>query len=414
LMTRELSKEKSLTNKYLNNIFTIKLLQILILLIIVLVFVKITCYPTQTAYLLYLMMMFLVFTTFSNFFASIFQAYERLEYQSIASVLNNILMLIGIFILINYNYGIISFTILYALVGGLILIYHIFILTKNFKLPLPKIKVDWDFWKSTVKISAQFGLMGVFVTIYIWIDSVMLYFMQGDQAVGLYNAAYRIVLLLLFIPTVINAALFPVMSKLYGSSPNSLKLIVEKYFKYMILIGVPLGVTITILANKIITIIFGQGFLASSPALQILVWATVFTFGNAAFVQLFQSTNKQLLLFKITFIGMVINIALNFILIPKYSYIAASFNTLVTEFLILLLVLIMAIRSGYIIHRKKLLKETIKIVISSVIMGLFIWIFKDFNLLILILTSAFLYVVVLFVLKGINKEDVILINNLIK
>ncbi|MDD3986075.1 MAG: oligosaccharide flippase family protein, partial [Methanobacterium sp.] len=51
LMTRELSKEKSLTNKYLNNIFTIKLLQILILLIIVLVFVKIICYPTQTAYI---------------------------------------------------------------------------------------------------------------------------------------------------------------------------------------------------------------------------------------------------------------------------------------------------------------------------------------------------------------------------
>ncbi len=65
----------------------------------------------------------------------------------------------------------------------------------------------------------------------------MLSFMQGDQAVGLYNAAYRIVLLLLFIPTVINTAIFPVMSKLYDSSTDSLKIIVEKYFKYMILIG---------------------------------------------------------------------------------------------------------------------------------------------------------------------------------
>ncbi|WP_048190868.1 flippase [Methanobacterium sp. SMA-27] len=414
LMTRELSKEKSLTNKYLNNIFTIKLLQISILLVFVIVIVKILGYPTQTAYILYLMMIFLIFTTFSNFFASIFQAYERLEYQSIASVLNNILMLIGIFILINYNYGIISFTILYALVGGLILIYYLFILTKRFELPIPKIKIDWDFWKPTIKTAAQFGLMGVFVTIYIWIDSVMLFFMQGDQAVGLYNAAYRIVLLLLFIPTVINAAIFPVMSKLYGSSKDSLKLIVEKYFKYMILIGVPLGVAITLLSNQIIILIFGQAFLASSPALQILVWATVFTFGNAAFVQLFQSTNKQLLLTKITFMGMIINITLNFILIPKFSYIAASFNTLITEFTILALVLIMALRTGYITQRKKLLNETIKIVISSVIMGLFILIFKDLNLLILILISAFLYVFVLFILKGIDKEDIEVIRNIQK
>ena len=46
----------------------------------------------------------------------------------------------------------------------------------------------------------------------------MLSFMQGNDAVGLYNAAYRIVLLLLFIPTVINSAIFPVMSRLYVSS----------------------------------------------------------------------------------------------------------------------------------------------------------------------------------------------------
>ncbi len=122
MTTREISKEKSLTNKYLNNIFTIKLLQISILLVLLVVNCKnIRLSIKNSLYVIYLMMVFLIFSTFSNFFASIFQAYERLEYQSIASVLNNILMLIGILILIYYNYGLISFTILYALVGGLIL-----------------------------------------------------------------------------------------------------------------------------------------------------------------------------------------------------------------------------------------------------------------------------------------------------
>jgi O-antigen/teichoic acid export membrane protein len=350
----------------------------------------------------------------SNFFASIFQAYEKLEYQSIASVLNSILMLIGIFILINYNYGIITFTILYALVAGFILIYYLFILTKRFELPVPKIVIDWDFWKPTIKTAAQFGLMGVFVTIYIWIDSIMLSFMQGDQAVGLYNAAYRIVLLLLFIPAVINTAIFPVMSRLYGSSTESLKMIVEKYFKYMILIGVPLGVGITLLANQIIILIFGQAFLESAPALQILIWATVFTFGNAAFVQLFQSTDKQLLLTKLTFIGMVINVTLNFILIPKYSYIAASFNTLITEFTILVLVLVFAHRMGYITHGKRLFNDSIKIVVASIIMGMFIWIFNDINLILLVLSSIVLYLFVLFVIKALDNDDVKIMKNIRK
>lgn len=412
LTTREISREKSLTNKYLNNVFSLKLLQVSILIVLLVLIVRILGYPSKTVYVIYFMLVFLIFSTFSSFFASIFQAYEKLEYQSIANVLNNILMLIGVLILIYYNYGLVSFTVLYAFVGGLILIYYIFILKNRFELPLPKIRIDWDFWVPTIKTAAQFGLAGVFVTIYIWIDSVMLSFMQGDQAVGLYNAAYRIVLLLIFIPSVVNTAIFPVMSRLYESSTDSLKLIVEKYFKYMILIGLPIGVGITLLANQIIVLIFGQAFLESAPALQILIWATVFTFANSAFVQLFQSTNRQVLLTKITFIGMIVNIILNLILIPKFSFIAASFNTLITEFLILAMVLIIAQRIGYITHGKKLINDSIKIIISSLIMGLFIWIFNYLNLLLLILMAAVLYLFVLFVLKGIDNEDVKIIKNI--
>jgi O-antigen/teichoic acid export membrane protein len=240
----------------------------------------------------------------------------------------------------------------------------------------------------------------------------MLSFMQGNQAVGLYNAAYRIVLLLLFIPSVINIAIFPVMSRLYGSSRGALKKIVEKYFKLMILLGIPIGVGVTLLASQIINIIFGKAYLESTPALQILIWATVCTFANAAFVQLFQSTNKQILMTKVTFIGMIVNITLNLILIPKFSYIAASFNTLITEFLLLTMVLILVNRSGYLVKGKILSLDVIKIIISSLIMGMFIWLFKDLNLFILIFASAFLYLIVVLALKGINSEDINIIKNI--
>jgi len=412
LTTREISRDKSLTNKYLNNIFSLKIVQVTILTILLIIILKILAYPSKTVYVIYFMLIFIIFNTFTNFFASIFQAYEKLEYQSIANILNNIFMLIGVLILIYYNNGLIIFTALYAFVAGLILIYYLVILKKRFKQPLPKIRVDRNFWMPTIKTAAQFGLANVFITIYIWIDSVMLSFMQGDHAVGLYNAAYRIVLLLIFIPAIINTAIFPVMSKLYETSTSSLKTIVEKYFKYMILIGLPIGVVITLLYNKIIILIFGYTFIESAPALQILIWATVFTFANSSFVQLLQSTNRQLLLTKITFIGMIINIVLNLILIPKYSFIGASFNTLLTEFIIFFLVLIIAQRIGYITYGKKLINHIIKIIISSLIMGLFIWIFNYLNLFLLILLASILYLGVLLVFKGIDNEDMMIIKNI--
>ena len=120
-MTREISKDKSLTTKYINNIFSIKLIQVSILMIFIILLVKILNYPAETEYVLYFMMIFLIFSTFSNFFTSIFQSYEKLEYQSIASVLNSTLMLVGVLILIYYSYTLVTFTILYAFVAGLIL-----------------------------------------------------------------------------------------------------------------------------------------------------------------------------------------------------------------------------------------------------------------------------------------------------
>jgi len=414
LMTREIVRNDDLATKYLNNIFSIKLLMVSVLMILVVLFMKLFNYPSELAYVLIFMMIYLIFSTFSNFYAALFQAYEKLEYQSIASILNSILMLIGVLILINFNYGLIIVSVLYAMAAGLTLICYFIISYKIFNFAMPSLVLDWDFWKPTIKTAAQFGLIGVFVTLYIWIDSIMLSFMQGNEAVGLYNAAYRIVLILLFIPTVVNSAIFPVMSRVYVSSTNSLEIIVEKYFKFMVLIGIPLGVAITLLSSQIIILIFGNAFIQSVPILQILIWATVLSFGNAAFVQLFQSTNKQILLTKITFLGMIVNIALNYLLIPKFSYIAASFNTLITEFIILALVMIMAYRAGYIAKRKKLIIDSVKITISSLIMGLFIWEFKDLNLLILIIISSAIYLIIVWIMGGLDSEDIEIIKNIKK
>ena len=87
LMTREIVRDNSLTNKYLNNLFSIKLLMVSILMIFVVLFVKILNYPSEMAYILIFMMVFLIFSTFSNFFAALFQAYEKLEYQSIMHII---------------------------------------------------------------------------------------------------------------------------------------------------------------------------------------------------------------------------------------------------------------------------------------------------------------------------------------
>lgn len=411
LMTRDVARDKSLTQKYFKNIIGIKLILLVILVSGTVLALNLMSYPPNEIYVIYLILFMFIFNTFSGVFYSLFQAYEKLEYQSIANILNSILMLAGVLLIIKFNSGLILLSILYALIGGLVLLFYVYISLTRFKFPRPRFEFDFTFWKPTIARALQFGLIGVFTTIYVWIDSVMLSFMVGNEAVGIYNAAYRIVLILMFIPVVINAAVFPVMSRLYGSSSDSLQKITEKYFKFMLLISIPMEILITFFAGNIILLLFGNQYYPSVIALQILIWATVLTFINSSYVQLFQSSDKQMTVTKIAFIGMIINISLNLLLIPKYSYIAASFNTLVTEISGAVLILTVATRNNS-LNPRKVSRDFVKISISGLVMFSSLVIFKELNIFILVIISTIIYLAVIYITRAIDKEDIKIIKQI--
>jgi O-antigen/teichoic acid export membrane protein len=404
LTTREVARNKSLTGKYLANTSLMRIFSAIFTFVITILIVNIIGYPQNIIYVVYFVVIYTLMTTFSQMFYSIFQTYEEMEYQSIGTVLNSVLLLGGTLFAISYGWDVVGLASIYLFVGAVTLIYNVIIC--SWKFIVPKIEFDPSFWKSTLKEAWPFGLTGFAGMIYTYIDSVMLQLIQGNEVVGWYNAAYRLMLVFLFIPIVINLAVFPVMSRLYSSSENSLKLMYEKYFKFMIMVGIPLGVGTTILADKIIILIFGTGYLQSIIALQILIWTTVITFSGAAFVRLFEATNRQLTITKISGMGVVVNILLNLLLIPKFSYVGASVATVITEIMVVGSVFGVSYKIGYVIERKKLLNDILKITMAALIMGVFIWYFRDLTLLLLVPSAALTYLGLLYLIGGIDREDI--------
>jgi O-antigen/teichoic acid export membrane protein len=153
-------------------------------------------------------------------------------------------------------------------------------------------------------------------------------------------------------------------------------------------------------------LIFGTEYAPSVVALQILVWAPVFHFMNSPFARLFEALNRQMLVTKIWGFCLILSVILNLILIPKYSYIGASVTAALTGGLLLGLCFIWSAKIGYGIFNKKFAGIVTKVIIASVLMGVFIRYFYALNLLVLIPCSVVLYFVVLYVFGGIDKEDV--------
>jgi O-antigen/teichoic acid export membrane protein len=141
--------------------------------------------------------------------------------------------------------------------------------------------------------------------------------MKGEETVGWYNAACRLVSVLSLIPAAYFISIFPSMSRFHTTSKESLRLIYEKSFKYMLILVVPIGVGTTILADKITLLVFGPEYFNSIVALQVLVWSVGLTFVNLVFVQLFSSVNKQGVVARVLMVCAVSNVLPNIVLIPE-------------------------------------------------------------------------------------------------
>jgi len=409
LMTREVSRNQSLAPKYLGNILLIKVLLAVATFGVVVIVINVLDYSEHTIKIVYIITVSNILANFTQIFNSIFQAFERLEYLSIGIILTSTLMLIGISFAVEQNFDLIYFAFVYLVVNAIVLAYSLFICLIKFA--VPNLKIDWTFWKQIVLESLPFWLNSVFVIIYFKIDMVMLSTMDGDTVVGWYAASYRLIDALGFIPAVLMSTMYPVFSKFHISSKDSLEFAFRKSFKILAIIAIPIGIGTTLLAERIILLIYGVEYTPSVIVLQILIWASVLSFINYTPATYLTSTDKQRMLMIFTCLGAIFNIILNFILIPLFSYNGAAIATVSTELIVGILML-------HKIHRiqnlSTLLPDVIlKSLIAGAFMGIFILIFKDYTLILLILFSAILYLITLYIVNGFEKEDINLFNQVL-
>ena len=411
LLIREVARNKSLSNKYISNSSSLKFILAFLTFGLLTLTVHIIGYSQLISNIIYLITLSVIITSFSGILSSLFQANEKMEYISISNILSSLLLLLGTIIGIYYGFTIIYFASIYIVTSVIVLIYCLIIYFLKFS--HVKFEIDLSFWKPTLKEAWPFGIIFLSGMLYTYVDSIMLSILKGLEAVGWYSAAYRFMYIALLLPNAVNMAIFPVMSRLYAnSSKKDLTLLYERYFKYMIILGIPIGLGTTFLAKDLILLIYGAGYTESIISLQILVWAIVFTFAGASYVQLLQSINRQTIISKISLVCLVINVILNIILIPHYSYIGASIATVITEIILVNYIIYITYRLGYGIAYKTVLNDLFRVLIAAGVMSLFIWYFIELNFFVLVISGTIIYLLCLYLVKGVDDVDMDLLRGI--
>lgn len=175
-------------------------------------------------------------------------------------------------------------------------------------------------------------LSGVMVSIYMKIDQVMIKNMLDNKAVGNYAAAVRISEAWYFIPIVIASSLFPAIINAKKKSQELYYSRLQGLYDLMACLALGIALVFTFFSKHIILFLYGQPFIEAAGALQIHIWAGIFVFLGVATGKYLIAEDYTKIAFFRTFMGMVINIILNFYMIPRYGIKGAAFATLISQF----------------------------------------------------------------------------------
>jgi O-antigen/teichoic acid export membrane protein len=324
---REIARDKERMKKYINNILTIKFLSSVFAFLLVAVFVYFLPKPPETKKLI-LFFGFSLFT-FSFTIDWVFMGIQEMKYIALAHITQNLLYVALIVSLVKMPAQILSIPFLQvgsALVAILILMTVFVRKYGSFKLDF-----NFGFWKHILSQAFPMALSIIAIQIYLNFDTVMLGFMKSEGEVGWYNAAYKVISVLLLGGCIYYNTIFPVMSNLYKKSLEKLKHLMQFTLSLMILVIVPMLFLGTLFAAQIIGLIYGDGYQESAVVFQILLWSVAAVLLNGLFGRCLLGCDRQKYHLLCVSAGTLVNLILNFLLIPPLGIKGAAIATVVAE-----------------------------------------------------------------------------------
>lgn len=179
--------------------------------------------------------------------------------------------------------------------------------------------------------SRYYIISSLMITIFAQTDKIMLKMMIGDQATGYYSAAVVCAGLTSFIFSAIIDSAKPVVleAKKIGKMQyeNSLKML----YAIVIYFAMAQSVAITLFSNIIIQILYGADYVKSINILRLIVWYTTFSYLGSVRTIWILAEGKHEVLWGVNLSGAMMNVFLNYLLIPQWGTMGAAMASLVTQ-----------------------------------------------------------------------------------
>lgn len=331
IIIRELVHDERHKDALLGTAFWLKLIGAILVLITLAIAVNFTSNDTYTNSLVFIIASATIFQCF-NVIDFYYQAKVLGKYIVYSNVISLLVSSIVKIALILIKAPLIAFAWAIAFDSIVLAMGYLFFYLKNHSLfTIQHLTFNKNIAFSLLKDSWPLILSGMVIAVYMRIDQVMIKEMLGNEAVGQYAAAVRISEAWYFVPMVIASSVFPAIINAKKISEELYYARLQQLYNFMVWLSIAIAFPLTFLSDWIINLLYGEQYNQAGSVLMIHIWTGVFVFLGVASGKWYVSENLQKLAFSRTFYGVIVNILLNILMIPKFGIYGAAIATLISQ-----------------------------------------------------------------------------------
>lgn len=397
IAVRKVAQAREGYGKYLGTYLLSRLILSIAAYALMLLLVRYSGYGRPIQYLIMAYGLLIMTNIFAVLF--VFNANQRMEYQGICDVSEKILYIL--FLISGY----VIFRSIYvvplsmALSSLIVVFLGWYFLRKNYG----RIRLSYDkaFFRELVFESWPVGISNGASRVNSNIDTLFIQMYHGSILTGYYNAGYRIIGLVVMFGNFFTVALYPLLCEKAVAGADSMENVLNNTGNSLMMFVTFPACVLTIMGGEIVGAIFGSAYAPAGPAIAVLAWVPPLLLVSRLYGNALTAMNKQKYFMSLMIVSALINIALNFLLIPRYGMVGAGFATLITEVMIFFMAYHFLSKEFHLDFFRPLIK--VAGASGATILGMVF--LRQFGLIVCLGVSPVLYFGTLYCLGGITREQ---------
>lgn len=205
-------------------------------------------------------------------------------------------------------------------------------------------------WLEIIRKSYVFVLISLFAGIYFKIDVFVLNTLKGTADVGIYSSGYKFFEAMILLASSYNTLSAPSFSKTAFSQKKRLPAKIGKHILFLAVIGLAVVAVTEIFGSLFLPVILKGNYFQAVGVVKIVIWAIPFILFNSVFLNLLYASELSFVAVFLFIAVSVLNLVLNLIFVPRFSYMASSYITVFSEIANLAMLLV----AVFAVYRKKI------------------------------------------------------------